>query len=60
MKTIWSLVIISSLLLGHPSLSQAMGSKPKEQKYKLEILKMEFVTSPLSPETGVTAIKKVR
>lgn len=58
MKTIWSLVIISSLLLGHSSLARAMGNKPKEPKYKLEILKMEFITSPSTLEAA--AKKKVR
>jgi hypothetical protein len=52
MKTIWSLVIISSLLLGYSSFAQAMGNKPKEPEYKLEIIKMELV-----PAVGSFEIK---
>jgi hypothetical protein len=45
----WLLLGFSILALSFAAQSYAMGSKPpvkKEPKYKLEILKMEFISAP--------------
>ena len=60
----WSLVIIWLLFLGYWSLpAWAMGGKPpvkEEPKYKVEILKMEVVTSPTPTyQTADLSSKKV-
>ena len=53
------LVIPCLMLFGNWSASNAMGNRPPTKeppKYKLEILKMEFVPAP-TPESTTTTIK---